>query len=203
MRVARLPDRAAPLCVSDDAAPALSTPARGRASAPRLSVACGARNPPPPAGYASPSASPGRSLGVRLTGRGVRTPAPVAPHSPRNCRDRARRWVPLHTGANRSRQASPHHMDSSRCTAAARRMDINGERSRAGAEVMYELFDTETANLVDWFDNLAAALASVRQTIAASGEVAVASWALISQDPTEEPLRGDELVRRALQTIAI
>jgi hypothetical protein len=65
----------------------------------------------------------------------------------------------------------------------------------------YELYDTETANLISTFRNEEAARAYVRRAIEASGEAAIESWALGERGSIrEECVRdGAELVAWALQ----
>jgi hypothetical protein len=68
---------------------------------------------------------------------------------------------------------------------------------------MYDLVNVESMNLVDWYASLDEALDSVRQTIERQGPEAVATWALVSEDVNEQPLRGEELVTRALAQAGI
>jgi hypothetical protein len=65
---------------------------------------------------------------------------------------------------------------------------------------MYDLVNVESMNLVDWYDSLDEALDSVRQTIELQGPETVATWALVPEDVNEKPLKGEALVKRALES---
>ena len=62
----------------------------------------------------------------------------------------------------------------------------------------YEIYDTDSANLVRSFPTLAAALEMVQRVVNQSGEAAVASWELGRVDPTGDMLAGKDLVARAM-----
>jgi hypothetical protein len=65
---------------------------------------------------------------------------------------------------------------------------------------MYDLVNVESMNLVDWYDSLDEALDSVRQTIELQGPETVATWALVPENVNERPLKGEVLVKRALES---
>jgi hypothetical protein len=67
----------------------------------------------------------------------------------------------------------------------------------------YSLFDSESMNLIDWFDSLDEALDAVRETIQVHGTEAVATWVLAPDDTDQQPLRSEELVRRAMAGISV
>lgn len=69
--------------------------------------------------------------------------------------------------------------------------------------MMYDLFDITSMNAIDWYDSLEEALASIRETIQACGPEAVSSWVLVPQDESEEPMRGQALVDRALRGVSV
>lgn len=62
----------------------------------------------------------------------------------------------------------------------------------------YELWDNRSANLIDWFDEEADALAYVRETVESCGPAAVAEWALDHLGVDEPPLSGAPLIARAM-----
>jgi hypothetical protein len=64
---------------------------------------------------------------------------------------------------------------------------------------MNDLFDSESMNLVNWNASLAEALESVRETIEERGVEAIATWALIPEDTGQLPIRGEQLVKQALE----
>ncbi len=66
----------------------------------------------------------------------------------------------------------------------------------------YDIYDTDTANLVGSFANEAAALATVRRVLKEAGPESIASWALAPTDLSAAPLAGAELVERALLAAA-
>lgn len=69
--------------------------------------------------------------------------------------------------------------------------------------MMYDLFDSTSMNAIDWYDSLDDALASIRATIQACGPDAVATWVLVPEDESEEPIRGQTLIERALHGISV
>ena len=63
----------------------------------------------------------------------------------------------------------------------------------------YDIYDTDTANLVRSFPTEKAALAMVRRAVKRSGPDAVDSWALTRTDLSGKMVAGPELAQRALQ----
>lgn len=63
----------------------------------------------------------------------------------------------------------------------------------------YELWETRTGNLLASYDDADGALATVREMIALNGPAAVATWAMLERDGTNDALvaAGDELAARA------
>jgi hypothetical protein len=62
----------------------------------------------------------------------------------------------------------------------------------------YDIYDTDTANIVGSFHNKDEALAMVRRAIGEDGSEAVASWALGPTDSSKPVISGTQLVDRAL-----
>lgn len=69
--------------------------------------------------------------------------------------------------------------------------------------MMYDLFDATSMNAIDWFDGLDEALASIRETINACGPESIATWVLVPQDESEAPIRGQDLVQLALNSVSV
>jgi hypothetical protein len=67
--------------------------------------------------------------------------------------------------------------------------------------VAVELWDDQTRNLIDDFEDEAEALALIRRVIVERGRDAVAAWALDRLDSNESMIRGEELVRLAMATL--
>ena len=68
----------------------------------------------------------------------------------------------------------------------------------------YELWDTETANMVECFDNETAALQMVREMVQEYGPDAVDDWALISGDESGRRTAiaaGSSLFQRATEQL--
>ena len=66
----------------------------------------------------------------------------------------------------------------------------------------YDIYDTDTANLVRSFLSEEAALAMVRRTVKRSGPRAVEAWAMSRTDLTGSIFAGKELAARAMQVSA-
>jgi hypothetical protein len=66
----------------------------------------------------------------------------------------------------------------------------------------HELWENRTLDLIDSFDDEAAALAAVRAVILRDGPLAVQSWALDRVDAEVPPLQGRALIDRALASTA-
>ena len=71
----------------------------------------------------------------------------------------------------------------------------------------YEIWDTETRNIIMWHDSEAEVLAVVAATIEAQGREAVATWLLVREDGTESEndrniAGGDALADLALRAPA-
>ena len=64
------------------------------------------------------------------------------------------------------------------------------------------LWDDNTANLIDDFEDESEALECVRKTVAQHGAGAVATWALDRLDRQQPMIRGDELLTLALRVPA-
>jgi hypothetical protein len=62
----------------------------------------------------------------------------------------------------------------------------------------FEIYDTDTKNLIRSFPSEAAALAMVRRTIERNSSKAVASWAMGADDPDAPLYVGNELIERAM-----
>lgn len=60
-----------------------------------------------------------------------------------------------------------------------------------------ELWDDQTGNLIDDFEDEAEALAVIRHVIVDYGREAIAGWALDRLDSNEPMIRGEELFRLA------
>ena len=67
----------------------------------------------------------------------------------------------------------------------------------------YDIYDTDSGNLWASFPTEQEALAEVSRAIVANGKDAVASWALGQGDHTGTALAGEDLVLRALRSVAI
>jgi hypothetical protein len=61
----------------------------------------------------------------------------------------------------------------------------------------YDVYDRDTANLVESFHTEEEALALVRRAIKRAGTAAVASWVLGPNDHDDEVLEGQLLIERA------
>lgn len=66
----------------------------------------------------------------------------------------------------------------------------------------FDIYDTDTANLVGSFRNEEEALAMVRRAVEEDGPEAVVSWALGPTDLSGAVISGPELVERALHVPA-
>ena len=71
--------------------------------------------------------------------------------------------------------------------------------------VQYELWDSESANLVAWFDSETAALTMVREMMADHGPASIEAWGLIKNDldagSVELLDEGKSLADRAAQAV--
>jgi hypothetical protein len=61
-----------------------------------------------------------------------------------------------------------------------------------------ELWDDETRNLVDDFEDEVEALTLVRRVVVEHGREAIATWALDRLDPNQPMIRGEEMFRLAM-----
>lgn len=66
----------------------------------------------------------------------------------------------------------------------------------------YDIYDRESANLIDSFPTEKEALAMVKQVIEEDGPASVASWVLGTIGRPETALTGKDLVARAMHTTA-
>jgi hypothetical protein len=72
--------------------------------------------------------------------------------------------------------------------------------------MFYEIYDTQTRNLLLDTETLTEALAIVRATVAKHGSGSVATWLLVEDDDTDAGngrriASGDELARLAVETV--
>ena len=62
----------------------------------------------------------------------------------------------------------------------------------------YDIYDTETANLIDSFPTEEAALEEIRRAVEEDGPDSIEGWAVGRSDHTGEALAGQKLLERVM-----